>query len=121
MNMNEFIKDCFELEKKKELTKAIALCCLEINSIGDRREKEEGKLCVFLDLSGHVGTIDIRLFEKGWERECDPDMNIRLDKYSKLTEFEECLSFLGALSSEQTKKEEEGKELCVELVQAVGA
>lgn len=121
MIINEFIKDSFELEKKKELTKAIALCCLEINSIGDRRKKEEGKLCVFMDLSGHVGTIDIRLFEKGWERECDPDMNIRLDKYSKLVEFEDCLSFLTALSSDQTMKEEEGKELCVELGQAVGA
>lgn len=119
--MNEFIKASYELEKKKELAKEIALYCLEINSIGDRRRKEEGKLCVFLDLSGHVGSIDIRLFEKGWERECDPDMNIRLDKYSKLVEFEDCLSFLTALSSDQTMKEEEGKELCVELGQAVGA
>jgi len=111
-----------ELEKKKELTKAIALCCLEINSIGDRRRKEEeGELCVFLDLAGHVGTIDIRLFEKGWARNFDPDMNIRLDKYSKLAEFEDCLAFLTALSSDQTMKEEEGKELCVELGQAVGA
>lgn len=119
--MNEFIKASFELEKKKELTKAIALCCLEINSIGDRRKKEEGKPCVFLDLSGHVGTIDIRLFEKGWKRECDPDINIRLDNYSKLAEFEDCLTFLAALSSDQTIKEEEGKELCVELDQAVGS
>lgn len=119
--MNEFIKASFELKKKKELTKAIALCCLEINSIGDRRRKEEEKLCVFLDLSGHVGTIDIRLFEKGWARECDPDMNIRLDKYSKLAEFEDCLTFLAALSTDQTIKEEEGKELCGELDQAVGA
>lgn len=121
MNMNEFIKDCFELEKKKELTKAIALCCLDINSIGDKRNREEGKLCVFLDLSGHVGTIDIRLFEKGWHKDGSPDMTIRLDKYSALAEFEECLMFLEELFADQTKKEEEGKELCVELVQAVGA
>lgn len=116
--MNEFIKASFELEKKKELAKAIALCCLEINSIGDRRQEEEGKLCVFLDLSGHVGTIEIRLFEKGWARDLDPDMNIRLDKYSKLAEFEDCLTFLAALSSEQTMKDEEGKELSVEANKA---
>lgn len=97
-----------DLEKKKELTKAITLCCLEINSIGDRRRKEEGKLCVFLDLSGHVGTIDIRLFEKGWEQGCDPDMNIRLDKYSKLVEFEDCQTFLEELFASQIV---EGKEV----------
>jgi len=116
--MNEFIKASYELEKKKEMAKEIALCCLGINSIGDRRIKEEGKLCVFLDLSGHVGTIDIRLFEKGWARDFDPDMNIRLDKYSKLADFEDCLSFLAALSSDQTMKEEEGKELSGEVNKA---
>lgn len=107
-----------DLEQKKELTREIALCCLEINSIGDRRRKEEGKLCVFLDLSGHVGTIDIRLFEKGWEQGCDPGMNIRLDEYSKLVEFEDCLMFLEELFTSQTVKDEGGKELSGEIDKA---
>lgn len=119
--MNEFIKDCFELEKKKDLTKAIALCCLEINSIGDKRKREEGKLCVFFNLSGHIGAVDIRIYEKGWEKDRCQDMTILLDKYSKLPEFEECLLFLEELFIEQYMKEEEGKELSVEHDQAVGA
>ncbi|AFA50251.1 hypothetical protein [Acetobacterium woodii] len=121
MNMNEFIKDGFELEKKKELTKAIALCCLDINSIGDKRNREAGKLCVFFHLSGHIGTIEVYMFENGWDRNCENDMTIRLDNYSALSEFEDCLNFLEALLIDQIMKDEEGKELCVELDQAVGA
>lgn len=118
--MNEFIKASIELEKKKELAKQIAICCLEINSIGDKRQIdiEEGKPCVFFYLAGHVGTIDIGVFEKGWKPDRDPDRNIYLDKYSKLSEFTDCLAYLDELYLGQTmegvtekKGDGEGKEL----------
>lgn len=104
--------------KKKALAKEIALCCLDINSIGDRRTREEGKLCVFFNLSGHVGSIEIHICEKGWERGCGQDMLIRLNDYSKLFEFEDCLSFLEELFADQTVKDEGGKELSGEIDKA---
>lgn len=110
-----------ELEKKKELAKEIALRCFDINSIGDKRTREEGKLCVFIDLSGHIGSIRIDIFEKGWDQDCYPDMTILLDKYSKLSDFEECLMFLEELFVDQRMNDEGGKELCVATDQAVGA
>lgn len=130
MNMNEFIKDSFELEKKKELAKQISIRCLEINSIGDKRQikTDKGKPCVFFHLSGHVGAIDIDVFKKGWESDCYPDTHVHLDKYSTLLEFEDCLAYVEELYLGQTKDletekigAEESKELSVDIDQAVGA
>ncbi|WP_026395328.1 hypothetical protein [Acetobacterium malicum] len=126
--MNEFIKESFELEKKKELAKQIAILCLEINSIGDERKSKQGKPCVFLNLSGHVGNIDVAINEKGWESKRRPDIMFRLNEYSPLSEFTDCLAYLNELYLSQTMEsetekngDEEGKELSVDIDQAVGA
>lgn len=128
--MNEFIKENFELEKKKALGKQIAISCLEINSIGDKKqiEIEKGKPCVFFSLAGHVGAIDIGVFEKGWESDRHPDRNIHLDKYSAVSEFTDCLAYLNELYLSQTMEgmtakngDAEGKELSVDIDRSVGA
>ncbi|WP_414733405.1 hypothetical protein [Acetobacterium carbinolicum] len=126
--MNEFIKASFELEKKKELAKQIAILCLEINFISDERKRKQAKPCVFFSLSGHVGIIDIDVYEKGWESKCRPDRMFCLNEYSTLLEFADCLAYLEGLYIGQTiepEKEkngdEEGKELSGDIDQAVGA
>ena len=119
-----------ELERKKELAKLIAIRCLEINSIDDKRqiEIEGAKPCVFFNLAGHVGVIDINVYEKGWESDCRPDRDFHLNRYSTLSKFEDCLAYLDELYLSQTMEsetekngDEEGKELSVDIDQAVGA
>jgi len=119
-----------DLEKKKELAKRIAILCLEINSIGDERqiETDEGKPCVCFSLYGNVGTINIDVFEKGWE-DYYPDTHIRLGKYSTSAEFSDWLAYLEELYKGQTVKDEikkeveerKDKELSGETDKAVGA
>lgn len=109
-----------DIELKRELTNAIVLQCLKMNTIGEKKIIDGGEPCVFFHLSGHVGTIAIDVFEKGWVENSYPDRTIRLDKYSTPAEFKDCLAYLHELHLSRIMKEE-GKELCVELVQAVGA
>lgn len=106
------------IELKRELTNAIALQCLKINTIGDKKRIDGGEPCVFFNLSGHIGTIDVGVFEEGWINS-SPDRIFRLDKYSTSAEFKDCLAYLQALHLSQIMEEKE-KELCVELNQAVG-
>ncbi|AFA49850.1 hypothetical protein [Acetobacterium woodii] len=108
------------IELKRELANAIALQCLKMNTIGDKKNSIVGEPCVFFYIAGHVGTIDIGVYEKGWESGCRPDRAILLDKHSTLAEFKDCLTYLRELHLSRIMKEE-GKELCVELDQAVGA
>lgn len=108
------------LELKRELTNAIALQCLKMNTIGDKKRIDGGEPCVFFTLSGHIGGISIDVYEKGWKEIDCPDRTIRLDKYSTPAEFKACLVYLRELHLIRLM-DEEGKELCVELVQAVGA
>lgn len=107
------------IELKRELTNAIALQCLKMNTIGDKKRIDGGEPCVFFTLSGHIGGIDIGVFEKGWKKNDCPDRTIRLDKYSTPAEFKACLVYLQELYMSRLM-EEEGKELCGELDQAVG-
>ena len=109
-----------DIELKRELTNAIALQCLKMNTIGDKKRIDGGEPCVFFTLSGHIGGISIDVYEKGWKEIDCPDKTIRLDKYSTPAEFKACLVYLRELHLSRLM-DEEGKELCVELVQAVGA
>ncbi len=125
--MNEFIKESFELEKKKALAKQIAILCLEINFISDERKRKQAKPCVFFSLSGHVGIIDIDVYEKGWESKCRADRMFCLNEYSTLLEFTDCLTYLNELYLSQTIEseidkngDEEGKELSVDIDRSVG-
>lgn len=107
------------IELKRELANVIALQCLKMNTIGENKKFDGGEPCVFFNISGHVGTIDIGVFEKGWI-DSSPDRTFHLDKYSTLAEFKDCLAYLQALHLNRIM-EEEVKELCGELNQAVGA
>lgn len=107
--MNALIETCFEIEKKKVLGKQIATRCLEINSIGDEREEAAGKPCVFFNLAGHVGGIYIAVHEKGWHRDFRPDTTFHLGKYSRLSEFEQCLSYLDQILHQKFEAEKEKK------------
>lgn len=115
------------IELKKRLALDISLQCLKINTIGDERKSKQGKPCVFFNLSGHVGAIDIDVFEKGWESDCYPDRKFHLDKYSPSSAFADCLTYLEELymgqkiEDEIEKNGEESKELSVDIDQAVGA
>ena len=109
-----------DIELKRELANVIAMQCLKMITFGDEKRIDGGEPCVFFNFSGHVGGIYIAVYEKGWESKCYSDRDIRLDKYSTSAEFKDCLSYLQALHLSRIT-EEEGKELCVELNQAVGA
>jgi hypothetical protein len=109
-----------DIELKRELTNAIALQCLKMNTIGDKKRIDGGEPCVFFTLSGHIGGISIDVYEKGWKEIDFPDRTIRLDKYSTPAEFNACLVYLQELHLSRLM-EKEGKELCVEFDQAVGA
>lgn len=117
-----------DLELKKRFALDISLQCLKINTIGDERKSRQGKPCVFFSLSGHVGSINTDVYEKGWESDCYPDRKFHLDKYSPSSAFADCLTYLEELymcqkieDEIEKNEEEESKELSVDIDQAVGA
>lgn len=119
-----------DIELKKKFALDISIQCLQINTIGDERKREKGKPCVFFSLSGHVGSVDIGVYEKGWKTKCRPDRIFRLDTWSLLSDFADCLAYLNELYMGQTMaaeieknedEDKEGKELSVDIDRAVGA
>lgn len=72
----------------KELLQKIILKVYEIN--------EETKHTVFLDFSGHVDKLQIRIYEKGWKDEEDATLNKEayLDESTSKEQLKEILKEL---------------------------
>lgn len=82
---------------RKKLAKEIALQCLRMNSIGDERKRSDGKPCVFYEVNGHIGSVCVRVHEKGWSSGSDPDRLFTLDEFEKPETFRNCLNYLRSL------------------------
>ena len=111
-----------DLEKKKEFARLIAIRCLEINTIGDNDADNEnevsGNPVVFLDLAGHVGKINVRIYKDGWSGDREPEA-YELAKRTPLAVYETLLNRLDKLRNEVEEKK--SKELSEETDKAVGA
>jgi len=83
------------MDERTELLRKIAMLCIDINGIGDGNRLENGKPTVFMDLSGHTGTAQVRIFESGWFSDSYPDFKFDLDDIQRNTfEFIECIDHL---------------------------
>lgn len=93
------------LQVKREMATAIAMQCLKLNSIGDKRQEGNGP-AVWFELAPHVGAIEVRVIEGGWVREGTKDdnkedFNLTLYDFSDLEDYQICIDYLKSLEEEK--------------------
>lgn len=81
MNKRLRAKRMAEKKRRRELHRILDLI-LDINGTGERRRKETGDLpTAFLDFSGHVGRVDVQIYDTGWDREEKMSHKLKADTY----------------------------------------
>lgn len=80
------------MDKRKAILEIVDLALL-INGFSDRSKELTGNLpTVFLEYSGHVSLLMVRIHSKGWEEDTLPDIVFELyvDKKYSQEELEKC-------------------------------
>lgn len=67
------------MDNKEKLLK-IMEACMELNTLSERKRELTGYLpTVFFDFSGHVGWLEIKIYNTGWYANADYDEYITVD------------------------------------------
>ena len=93
--MNQRAKKKVEKNRRRKLTELFDLA-LQANSLECRSRRESGNLpTVFLDFSGHVSLISIRVFENGWisAGDCE-EVDLNLDYRYREKDYQEAKELL---------------------------
>lgn len=97
--MNKRMKKKAEKRKRKQIHELLDLV-LDINGLELRDQSITGNLpTVFFDFSGHVGRIDVRIYQAGWASGKDYDAEIWPRTY-RLSELADAVHSLKALKAE---------------------
>lgn len=97
--MNKRMKKKAEKRKRKQIHELLDLV-LDINGLELRDQSITGNLpTVFFDFSGHVGRIDIRIYQAGWASGKDYDAEIWPRTY-RLSELSDAVRRVNTLKAE---------------------
>jgi len=93
------MKKKVEKRKRKQIHELLDLV-LDVNGLEPREQSITGNLpTVFFEFSGHVGRIDVRIYQAGWASGKDYDAEI-WPRTRRLSELADAVHSLKALKAE---------------------
>lgn len=84
--------------------KRILDLALKLNPSETKREVTGSKPTIFVEFSGHVGTVYVRVYRNGWKPYADPDCSWEFSVDATKTIFrkiDQCIGYLESLCREQ--------------------